>query len=388
MKSVSITLSVLILFAMAASLTALPPDETLPNIRCESMRAIGWDHTFLPRTFTAGDSVTIKYHLLNDSSVAAGAFQVGLRVGGVIVDRNAVAELVNGDETSGQFTWTAICGVPVEVVADCDGAVAESNESDNIMTDPGLACSQPNLVVWNTSFSGTDPGRVKAGLNYRFAARVRTDTATARDVRVTGGVVGGSLLLDRTIPVLNPGDNEIVEFIWEVPEGPNRVFIQADPDNTITESNEGDNRWELALTGVVIPISEERYDLRLKLDKMPGLRPVGAKINIPPGKAFTLSGKIYGATGAIRDVSIVCAVTVKGDPPEKVYSTTIHRIESLVVPFSFSWTPTKLGETTIRVRVFPGPYATSRGVRDANPANNTDSIQVNVVKFKPVLRKM
>ena len=175
--------------------------------------------------------------------------------------------------------------------------------------------------------------------------------------------------------------------IWEVPEGGNRIFIQADPDNTIAESNESDNRWELAVTGVVISVSEERYDLRLKLNKMPGLRPVGAKINIPLGKAVTLSGKIYGATGAIRDVTINCAVRVNGNLPNKVYSNTIHRIESLVVPFSFSWTPTELGETTVSVHVSPGPYASGRGVRDANPANNTDSITVNVIKLKPVLRK-
>jgi len=388
MKIVSITMSVLILFAMAASLKALPPDETLPNIRCESMRAIGWSYTFLPSTFTAGDTVTIKYRLVNDSSVSAGPFQVGLRVGGTIVDRNAVAELVNGGEDSGEFIWTAVCGVPVEVVADCDSAVAESNEDDNVMTDPGLECSQPNLALRNTSFSGTDPSRVKAGLYYRFAARVYGETATSRNVRVTGGVVGGAVLLDRTLAVMNPGDNETVDFTWEVPEGSSRIYIHVDPDNTITESNEGDNRWELAVTGVAISTSEERYDLSLKLNKMPGLRPVGAKLLVPAGRALTISGKFRGATGAIRDVTIVGVVKVKGNPPQKVYSTTIHHIESLVVPFSFSWTPTQLGETTISVQVSPGPYATSRGVRDSNPANNTDSIKVTVTKPKPLLRKM
>ncbi|MBN1196203.1 MAG: hypothetical protein JXA62_02240, partial [Candidatus Aminicenantes bacterium] len=142
-------------------------ESDAPNIRCESMRAIGWDYTFLPSTFGAGDTVTIHYHLMNDSASTAGPFQVGLRVGGTIVDRNAVAELGNGDEIAGRFTWTAVCGVPVEIVADCDDTVAESNEGDNIMTDPGLTCSQPNLIVWNASFSGTDPEHAKAGLNYR-----------------------------------------------------------------------------------------------------------------------------------------------------------------------------------------------------------------------------
>jgi len=387
MKTINFMLIAAITLGLATFLPAATPDDSLPNIRCESMRAIGWDHTFVPRTFTAGDTVTIKYHLVNDSSAAAGAFNVGLRVGGTIVDRNAVSELVNGGEESGQFTWTAVCGLPVEVVADCDGAVAESNESDNIMTDPGLTCSQPNIVLHRTSFSGTDPGRVKAGLRYRFSADVIVETATARDVRVTGGLVGGAMLLDRTIPVLRPGDRETVDFIWEVPEGASRIYIHADPDNAIAESNEEDNRWGLALTGVVIETSEERYDLSLVLNKPGGLRPVGAKILVPAGRALTISGKIRGATGAIRDVNIVGIVEVQSNRPEKVYATTIHRIQTLIVPFSFSWTPTKLGDTTITVNVSPGPYATGRGVRDANPANNTDSIQIKVIKAKPLIRK-
>jgi len=387
MKTINFMLIAAITLGLATFLPAATPDDSLPNIRCESMRAIGWDHTFVPRTFTAGDTVTIKYHLVNDSSAAAGAFNVGLRVGGTIVDRNAVSELVNGGEESGQFTWTAVCGLPVEVVADCDGAVAESNESDNIMTDPGLTCSQPNIVLHRTSFSGTDPGRVKAGLRYRFSADVIVETATARDVRVTGGLVGGAMLLDRTIPVLRPGDRETVDFIWEVPEGASRIYIHADPDNAIAESNEEDNRWGLALTGVVIETSEERYDLSLVLNKPGGLRPVGAKILVPAGRALTISGKIRGATGAIRDVNIVGIVEVQSNRPEKVYATTIHRIQTLIVPFSFSWTPTKLGDTTITVNVSPGPYATGRGVRDANLSNNTDSIQIKVIKAKPLIRK-
>lgn len=363
-------------------------ESDAPNIRCESMRSIGWEYTFLPSTFTAGDTVTIHYHLMNDSATAAGPFQVGLRVGGTIVDRNAVAELENGDEIAGQFTWTAVCGVPVEIVADCDGAVAESNESDNIMTDPGLACTLPNLFFQRTGFSGSDPASASADMNYQFTAVIMAGTATCRNVHITAGVTGGDVLVDRTVPVMNNGDTELVQFVWQVPAGPSQVVVRIDPENAIAESNEDDNIWTLDLNGVRHTPSEEHYDLSLKLDKMPGLRPVGTKIMVPLGKAITLSGKIYGATGAIRDVNIAGTVKVKDNFPEKVYSTTIHRIESMVVPFSFSWTPSKLGATTISVNVSPGPYASGRGVRDANPANNTDSIEISVVKPKPVLRKM
>ena len=358
-----------------------------PNIRCESMQAIGWDYTFLPATFGAGDTVTIRYRLVNDSGSPAGSFQVGLRVGGTIVDRKPMAELGAYDETADSFSWTAVCGAAVEVVADCDHEVSESNESDNIMTDPGLVCSDPNLLIWDGHFSASDPNRASAGLNYQFYARIRSDTLASRNVRVIGGVVGGAVLLDRTFATISRGESEHLEFTWEVPEGSSRIYFQVDPDDTVSESDESDNRWELALTGIVIDHSEVPYDLRLTLNKIPRLRAVGSKITLPVGQPITLAGQITGATGAIRDVTINCMVRVKENPPVKVYTTTIREIESRVVPFSFSWTPTKPGETTIAVQVSPGPYASTRGVRDVNPANNTDSIRVTVIKPGNLIRK-
>ena len=173
----------------AAPFTLVSP---LPNIHVGSMRDIGWSYTFLPAAFTAGDTVTIKYHLTNDSAYPAGAFSVGLRVGGTIIARNPHPGLESGGEDNGEFTWTATCGSPLAVVADCDGAVAESNESDNVFSDPGLACS-----------SGHE--KAKAGLPYEFSAQIDAERARADDMRGAAGALHDYKVTAPMSPSASPG---------------------------------------------------------------------------------------------------------------------------------------------------------------------------------------
>ncbi len=359
-----------------------------PNIHIGSMREIGWDHTFTPRTFVAGDTVTIHYHLLNDSPNNAGPFHVGLRVGGSIVARNAYAELVHGDGEGGQFSWTATCGSAVAVVADCDGEVAESNEGDNVMTDSGLVCSQPDLKFFTALGCSSGNTTPRAGMRYQFRAEVDSERVRAENVRVIGGIVGGAMLYDQTFPALaGDGGIEAVAFTWEVPEGAQRVYFEIDPDNRVAESDERNNRQELAITGVAAAPSGERYDLSVRITK-PGrmLSARASAIETQQGKPMTISGEVRGATGAIRDFKVTATVQEKSPKTVVVYEQDFIDPGMLVVPFSFAWTPATLGSHRITVKVELGSLAVGAGVVDANAANNSDSLPVNVVAGKLRLR--
>ena len=354
----------------------------LPNIHIGSMHEIGWDHTFTPRTFSAGDTVTISYHLCNDSDYAAGPFQVGLRVGGAIVARQAHAELVNGADGTGSFTWTAVCGQAIAIVADCDGEVVENNEGDNVMTDPGLACSQVDLYFFKELRCSSGSPRAKAGLRYEFSAQVDALTARADNVRVRGGVVGGPVLYDHTFAAMaGDGGIEPVAFIWEVPAGEHRVYFEIDPDHTVVESNERNNRQELAITGVASTPLTEHYDLRISIDRARSFGTRLRDISLPAGRALTIYGEVRGATGAIRDFKV--SGTVRGGTPvrfAKVYEQDFNDPGMLVVPFSFTWTPVSPGEYTITVKAELGPHAIAAGVTDGNPANNAASLTANVIR--------
>lgn len=357
-----------------------------PNIHIGSMREIGWDHTFTPITFTAGDTVAIQYHLRNDSAYAAGPFHVGLRVGGSIIARNAYTELVSSDTASGEFTWTAVCGSRVEVVADCDGEVTENNEGDNVMTDPGLACSQPDLNFF-TGPSCSGGATTKTGLNYEFSAQVDSQGARADNVRVIGGIVGGARLYDHTFPTMADGGGiERVAFFWEVTEGAHRIYFEIDPDNSVSESNERNNRQELSITGVASTPAVESYDLRISIDRG---RSFGIKlrdITLPLGRPVTIYGEVRGATGALRDFKVTGTVRGKAVAGiTKIYEQDFNDPGMLVVPFSFTWTPEGVGEFVIAVKATLGPHAIAVGVVDSNPANNTTTITVNVARLKPTL---
>lgn len=360
----------------------------LPNIRCESMCEIGWDYTFVPQLFIAGDTVTVRYHLRNDSERPAGPFQVGLRVGGAIVARNAHGGLVSGGEDHGEFAWTAVCGSAVAVVADCDNEVTENNEGDNVMTDSGLACSQPDLYFFRAlACSGSLP--VKAGVRYNFSAQLKSAAVRAENVRVVGGVVDGAVLYDHTFPAL-AGDSSLedVAFVWEVPEGSHRVYFEADPDRLVAESNEGNNRTELAVTAVASTPAEETYDLSLRLTspRRP-FAPRTTAVEVTQGKPLTISGEVRGATGAIRDFKVTATLLAKGALPAVLYERNFNDPGMLVVPFSFTWTPSALGNCSLKVQASLGPHALGAGVVDSAPGNNTVKLDFEVVKSKPTLRR-
>ena len=357
-----------------------------PNIHIGSMREIGWDHTFAPITFTAGDAVTIQYHLSNDSAYAAGPFHVGLRVGGAILARNTYTGLVSSGTASGEFIWTAVCGSRVELVADCDGEVTENNEGDNVMTDPGLACSQPDLNFFTgPSCSGGDT--TKTGLNYEFSAQVDSQGARADNVRVIGGIVGGARLYDHTFPTMADGGGiERVAFFWEVTEGTHRIYFEIDPDDSIDESNERNNRQELAVIGVTSTPADESYDLRISIDRSRSFGIRLREITLPTGRPVTIYGEVRGATGALRDFKVTGTVRGRAFAGiTKVYEQDFNDPGMLVVPFSFTWTPEVVGEFVIAVKAALGPHAVAVGVVDTNPANNTATETVNVVKRKLTL---
>ncbi|MCJ7526195.1 MAG: hypothetical protein MUP71_13375 [Candidatus Aminicenantes bacterium] len=357
-----------------------------PNIKISTMKAIGHTHTIIPLVFAAGDSVTIMYYLQNDSSYAAGAFNVGLRLGGTIVARNPYPELANGASASGEFIWTATCGSPIAVVADCDGAVAENNEGDNVMTDPELACTLPNLMFFRDLYCSSGTATAKAGLPYAFRATMHSDLVRTHNVRVTGGVVGGAVLYDETFAELAPEALQDVSFVWEVPEGAQRVYFDFDPDNTVSESNERDNRQELAITGVVSTPATEHYDIRTTINKAKtfGLFRRG-QIEVKQGQPLTVRGEVSGTTGAVRDIKITAWVQA-GKTRTQLYEQDFSSIASLTVPFSFPWTPAVVGENTLVVKAELGPHAVGVGVVDSNPANNADSVRVTVFALRPRLR--
>jgi subtilase family serine protease len=205
------------------------------------------DPMWTPTVFAAGDVLTIRYRVENRGDAAARGFLVGLRVDGAIIAQNPHPEMAAGaPAVEGSFMWTVVCGAEVATVVDSGNDVSESNEGDNVHTNRRLSeCASapvlPNLTVEKLKIdSGGNIVSEKAALYYRGKVRIRDNSAT--NVKVRAGIVGGAVLYEEVFPVLEPDELRPIEFKANLKKGIYTLYIEADPDNTIAESNERDNR--------------------------------------------------------------------------------------------------------------------------------------------------
>lgn len=203
--------------------------------------------TWIPAVFAAGETVTIHYMLANVGEASSHSCLVGLRVNGAMVAQNAVPEMAAGGPFhEGDFTWRVECGAAVELVVDSGNDITESNETDNIVAIPGLAtCAAapvpPNLTVEKiVLLSGGTTVSERTATYYQGKIWSRENSST--NVKVRAGIEGGAVLFEKTYPLIIKNDGRFIKFKTNLPKGIQTLYIEVDPDNTIAESNEGDNR--------------------------------------------------------------------------------------------------------------------------------------------------
>lgn len=214
--------------------------------------------TWTPGVFAAGETVTIHYILANIGDAASHSCLVGLRVNGSMVAQNPVPEMAAGGAFhEGNFTWPVTCGADVVLVVDSGNDITESNETDNIVPIPGLStCASapvpPNLTVEKVVLlsGGTTVGEHTAAY---YQGKIWSRENSSTNVKVRVGIVGGAVLFEKTYPIIIKNDGRFVKFKANLPKGIITLYIEVDPDNTITESNEGDNR----ITSKIIVVGKE-----------------------------------------------------------------------------------------------------------------------------------
>ena len=102
-----------------------------------------------PANIFATQSNGINATIANTGSGDVGAFDVSLSAEGDVVDRTGVAGLDAGNSKEVSFEWTPAASGTYElcVVADCDGVIDESDETNNV-TCRSVYAVQPGNVVY------------------------------------------------------------------------------------------------------------------------------------------------------------------------------------------------------------------------------------------------
>lgn len=133
--------------------------------------------------------------------------------------------------------------------ADSTGAVAESNEANNTRSTSFRVVSLPDLTV--TALSGNKT-QYEAGETVTVSAVIKNigpTSASATTVRLTVPNIG---TFSKNLSALSAGASRTVTFTFTAPTSLSPQSITAtaytDPDNRVTESNEGNNTRTAAIS--------------------------------------------------------------------------------------------------------------------------------------------
>jgi len=338
--------------------------------------------SWTPYFFHAGDSVTINYTSNNIGEEVCGAYKVGLKVGDRIVARASHAGHRSGVTSTGSITWTAECSGPLSLVADCDSEVIESNESDNVYQSDRFGCAVPNLKAMRFYRSREEceieiPAYTPYVYNFHY--RLENDSEVS-NVRLRMGVVRGAVFYDETLSTLERIDGSVDGHI-SLPVGSYTLYAMIDPENTIAETNESDNRLEL----FVRTVGEESGDRRLPAPVFPETKN-NYRITIENKKALLKSTIVHstdvwinGLLSNTGNKSIAAAnVPVRlteenltAHTDRVVWEETISLAPNATHKIKWRWNPSTAGKYKLTLGII------SAGT-DAIPNDNKDEVILKV----------
>ncbi len=224
---------------------------------------------------STGQSVTFSGRVVNTGSSGAGASSARFCIGTIALDcLNSTTGRIGSDISvsplqAGQASpllsvnWTAVSGTQrLYMCADVGKIVTESNEGNNCaqLAQFTVADAQPDLRPINLSRTS---GTINAGQNVVFTGNIRNDgslNAAATDARFCLSSTTGSspatlncltstngMLSEQGISALAAGQTSSqLSTNWTATQGTHRLYLCADVDQEVTESNEGNNCAQLS----------------------------------------------------------------------------------------------------------------------------------------------
>lgn len=224
------------------------------------------DLSLEPEAPQLGDDLAFSVKLHNKGTVRSSAATVRY----LLTDATGVHELLSnsvdigpGETITQSIPARALRAGPAtfSVELDGEGLVAELDETNNSASIPFEVADAegPNLVVGHSHFRFEPNPAFEAGPVDLIGIVRNAGTRDALDVAVIfsdGDPQQGGKVLDRQIfPKIAAGAEVEVSYRWErVPDSADRLmFLVADPDNTILEYDEGDNRTFNTLNVMSLP---------------------------------------------------------------------------------------------------------------------------------------
>lgn len=318
-------------------------------------------------TFTsapkAGEQTVAVAQLSNVGESASGAFAVKWFLDGVQVGYGGHSSLGPGQVSSGnvKFYYTPTPGLhKLRFVADTDGHVKESNESNNSYETTFTVLSPPDLKVSGIRFSSPP----KAGVQTVATAQLSNVGQTSSGVFAVKWFLDGAQVGYGKHYSIGPGQTSTgnVRFYFTPKPGIHKLRFVADSDNHVKESNEANNSYELTFV----------------VGSLPDLRVSGISFTSIPRAGLTTTAvaqlaNVGGSSSGTFNVKWYLNGVLKGYgfhtslAPGQVSSNNVR----------FSWTPVP-GTHTLRFEA-----DVDKHVAESNESNNVFQITVTVSSQTP-----
>jgi len=165
-----------------------------------------------------------------------------------------------GDYQTVEMLWTARTGATLTVVADYNGAVAESNEGNNSRSGALPTIESSDLAIDGITYSWPASVYDRTPLSFTVHVRNQGSGHTGAPVTVHVAIDEGYRDQETIAAGLAGGESEEVVFTWmATPGNTHSVTVTADPEDAIVEADETNNVLSEGLLIDVIPIE---FDLR------------------------------------------------------------------------------------------------------------------------------
>lgn len=194
--------------------------------------------TWLPENPSKGDSVSFNVKVKNQGNGQANSSRVYFYIDGASRGYQETGRLDAGAATTRTFTWPAQAGShEIKAIADKDGWVAESDESNNEKTVT-FTTSAPDLIIETITWSPESP---QESDNVTFTVFIKNQGSGKADYSLVAYYINDRYLSSVSVDPIDAGATDNKTFIWIVEAGSHDIRAVADSSNNVAEGDEANN---------------------------------------------------------------------------------------------------------------------------------------------------
>jgi len=203
--------------------------------------------TWSPERPSIGDTVTFTVAIKNQGSGKAASSCVAYYIDNTLLTSDPVESIDSNGIAEKTFTWPAQAGShDIKAIADSDEEVTESDETNNTLVVT-LSTIAPDLIIQDITWS---PERPSIGDIVTFTVIIKNQGSGKAASSLVYFYIDGSSRGYQDVQEIKPGATVTKTFTWTAQTGQHPIRAVADGADSITESNEFNNR-----TTVIFSIS-------------------------------------------------------------------------------------------------------------------------------------